>query len=67
MKPEKYDKCYDWINGELSNIQNAGIDMVRTVEELSSKNFYDYSFIFIGGGNTFKLLKLLKDSENFEE
>lgn len=65
MKPEKYDKCYEWIKGELSNVEISGIDMIRTIEELSEKDFNNYSFIFIGGGNTFKLLKLLKESNNF--
>ena len=48
-----YDGCLEWIKGELSTINVPSIDMVRTFDELASKNYFDYSAIFIGGGNTF--------------
>lgn len=38
MKSEKYDSCYEWITGELSNVEVTRIDMVRRKEELSEKN-----------------------------
>ena len=55
MEEEKYDNCYEWITGELSNVDIPGIEMTRSAEELSRKNLEGYSFLFIGGGNTFKL------------
>ena len=61
MPQDKYDSCYEWIRGELKVVNVPDIEMVRSAEELSSKNFDDYSFIFIGGGNTFKLLNDLKE------
>lgn len=67
MKPEKYDKCYEWIKGELSLVDVPNIDMVRSIEELEEKDFNDYSAIFIGGGNTYKLLYLLKNSKCFDK
>ena len=60
-----YDECLEWITGELSNVDIPNIEMVRTFDELASKNYYNYCAIFIGGGNTFKLLKGLKDSGAF--
>ena len=39
--------------------------MVRTFEEFANKDYYNYSAIFIGGGNTYKLLKGIKDSRVF--
>lgn len=66
-KDHLYDNCFDWINGELSKVDIPYIDMVRTFDELASKNYYDYSAIFIGGGNTYKLLKGFKESGAFEK
>lgn len=62
-----YDGCLEWVKGELSNIDVPSIEMVRTFDELASKNYFDYSAIFIGGGNTFKLLKGIKDSGAFDK
>lgn len=66
MAQEKYDSCYEWISGELKSIDVPNIDMVKSAEELSTKSLNDYSFLFIGGGNTFKLLHDLKKCGAFE-
>lgn len=67
MDEEKYsyDGCLEWIKEELKDVNVPYIDMVRTFTELKTKNYYDYCAIFIGGGNTFKLLKGLKESGAF--
>lgn len=52
---------------ELSDVDKAGIDMVKTTEELMSKNFNDYACLYIGGGNTYKLLNDLKVSGAFDK
>lgn len=65
MKSEKYDSCYEWICKELANVDVPYIDMVRSTDEILDKNLNDYSLIFIGGGNTFKLLNDLKSSGAF--
>ena len=62
-----YDSCYEWITGELSQVQLSGIDMVRSFEELAQKDYTNYCALFIGGGNTYKLLKGLKESGSFEK
>ena len=64
MKKEKYDSCYEWITNELK-FMNVDIKMVRTFEELESLDYFNYSCIFIGGGNTFDLLNGLKNSKCF--
>lgn len=61
MKQDKYESCYNWITEELKSIEIPGIEMVWSASELSTKNLNDYSVLFIGGGNTFKLLNDLKE------
>lgn len=65
MSNDKYDSCYEWITSELDSVDVPAIDMVRSAEELVSKKLEDYSALFIGGGNTFKLLNDLKVSKAF--
>ena len=64
MEEDKYDSCYEWITNELK-FMNINIKMVRSFQELESLNYFDYSCIFIGGGNTYKLLDGLKSSKCF--
>ena len=67
MEAEMYDSCCEWITGELAEVQIPYIEMVRSGEELAEKNFSEYSVVFIGGGNTYKLLKELKECGAFEK
>ncbi len=63
---QSYDSCYEWIQGELSNVSIPRIEMTRTFEELASKDLKEYSALYIGGGNTYKLLDGLKKSGAFK-
>ena len=56
-----YDGCYEWFQGQVVDVDVPNVDMPRSFEEFASKKFDDYSAIFIGGGNTYKLLKGIKD------
>ena len=60
-----YDGCFEWIQGELSKVNVPSIEMVRSFEELASKDLQHYAALFIGGGNTYKLLLGLKQSGAF--
>ncbi len=62
-----YDDCYKWIKDEISILDIAGIEMVRTFDELSKKDFDKYSLIYIGGGNTYKLLNGIKKTNIFDK
>ena len=67
MEQEKYTNCYEWITDELKNVDIPHIEMVTSPDELAAKNLNDFGVIFIGGGNTFKLLRDLKISGAFEK
>lgn len=66
MEEKMYDSCFQWINSELKDISIPYIEMIRNTNELYSKKLNDYSMIYIGGGNTFKLLNDIKSSGSFE-
>ena len=61
-----YSGCLEFMTDELSDIDKQGVDMVKSTDELMSKNFTDYACIYIGGGNTYKLLNDLKISGAFD-
>ena len=67
MDYNEYDSCYEWITKELRALNICKIDMVRSARELEEKNLNEYCAIFIGGGNTYKLLFELKLSGSFDK
>ena len=60
-----YDSCHEFIINELSDIDVPGIDMIKSSDEIPNINLYNYSCIYIGGGNTYKLLNELKRNNSF--
>lgn len=62
-----YDSCYEWIKEEISSIDIPNIEMVRSFEELADKDFNKYSLIYIGGGNTYKLLNGIKTTHTYDK
>lgn len=63
----KYDSCYNWFKTELKLIKLSNFEMIKSSKELSTKNLNNYSAIFIGGGNTYKLLYELKQNNNHQK
>lgn len=62
-----YESCSKWFEEEIKFMGVNSFEMVRSSKELSQKDFNKYSALFIGGGNTYKLLKELKSNSNFEK
>ena len=60
MEYDKMDDCYNWITKELKEYNIENIEMIRTFKELENIDLSNYCAVFLGGGNTFKLLFELK-------
>lgn len=65
-KNEDYDGCLEWLKNELKPYEIKKFDMITNVSQFDNIKIDDYSSIFIGGGNTYKLLMCLKESRGYE-
>ncbi len=61
---ERHADCFKWVSGELADLNFCQIKMVSMATELAVMDLKAYGAVFIGGGNTYKLLKELKDARN---
>lgn len=59
MEPKEYPSCYQWVTSELQSC-GADIEMAVSGKDLAARDLSSYSGIFIGGGNTYRLLWELK-------
>lgn len=59
------EECLAWLNQNFSPYGKFEITLVNegNIKDIEYKNILEYGGIFIGGGNTFKLLKILKDTQ----
>lgn len=59
-----YEACYDWISINLTKLTDRflEIDMCTNLKDLSVDILKDYDAVYIGGGNTYKLLQELYSS-----
>lgn len=61
---EDFDSCLKWFTGAMSAHKQVKIEMITDLyKEIDLKN---YDTVYLGGGNTFKLLKYIKES-NFDK
>lgn len=58
-----YDKCENWFRETYAEYKLYNIDVCTDLK--NAPNLNKYKAVFIGGGNTFKLLKEIKES-NFD-
>lgn len=65
MNPRNYsyDGCYEFIKEELKNVNVPNIELVKSFDDLESKNFNDYSVLYFDDGNEFRLLDGLKKTK----
>jgi len=64
MKKENYDSCKEWFSNESKYIGINSFEMIKSSKELSEKDLNNYCALFIGGGNTYKLLSELSENGN---
>jgi dipeptidase E len=57
-----YKACYEWITGVFNPLGVDQIVMWTDLENKSSADLKCFSAVYIGGGNTFHLLKILNDT-----
>jgi len=56
-----YEECYAYLSGIIENLApDLSIEMVDELEKLKNKDLFEYGGIYIWGGNTFRLLYLLR-------
>ena len=67
MNDNMYVDCYNWFKKEINNYHFKKFEMIKSSLELSKQNLNNYSALFIGGGNTYKLLEELKKNNNLEK
>lgn len=56
-----YEECYEWFTKTYSEYGIYKIEMWTDLQGKKLTN--EYAGVFIGGGNTYKLLKTLKDTQ----
>ncbi len=59
---DTYQDCTKWLSNEFGNIAHGRIDTIESTDDIKNLDLSVYTAIFIGGGNTYKLLKELKES-----
>lgn len=61
-----YESCIDWFAGEMKPFGITDIDLITDAAQITKERLRNIKGIFIGGGNTYKLLKMLKESVAYE-
>ncbi|MEI6237957.1 MAG: Type 1 glutamine amidotransferase-like domain-containing protein [bacterium] len=57
-----YEACYDWFTNTISKISEEFVDISMILNLKEIKDLKQFSAIYIGGGNTYKLLKEINQS-----
>lgn len=65
--PIKYEACYDWIINSLAALSGEFLDiaMWTNLNDKTEEDLNKFDAVYIGGGNTFKLLQHIYESNFF--
>ena len=59
-------ECIHWFKGEMAPYGITDVDLITDAKQITKEKLKNVSGVFIGGGNTYKLLKYLKETPAFE-
>lgn len=62
----KMEECINWLRGEVLEFGITNIEQILDPNDLTKEKLKEANGVFIGGGNSYKLLKLLKETPAFE-
>lgn len=60
---EAYNECYEWLTGVFRPLGVTCFEMWTDLDDKRLEDLRCFSAVYIGGGNTFHLLKKLKDTK----
>ncbi len=60
------EECINWFRGQVSGFGITNIEQILDPNDLTKEKLKETSGVFIGGGNTYQLLKGLKETHAFE-
>lgn len=60
------EECINWFSGQVSEFGITNIEQILDPNDITKEKLKETSGVFIGGGNTYQLLKDLKETCAFE-
>ena len=60
------EECINWFRGQVSGFGITNIEQILDPNDLTKEKLKEINGVFIGGGNTYQLLKGLKETHAFE-
>lgn len=60
------EECIHWFRSEMAPYGITDVDLITDAKQVTKEKLKNVSGVFIGGGNTYKLLKYLKETPAFE-
>ena len=61
-----YEDCMVWFAGEMKPFGITDIEIVTAPEQITKSKLSKVKGVFVGGGDSYKLLKMLKDTSAYE-
>lgn len=60
------EECINWFKGQMATYGIVAIEQILNPNDITKEKLESVKGVFIGGGNTYQLLKCLKDTHAFE-